>query len=55
MASRLIRVDAEVYERVIQIKARLELATGKPCSAGDAVAFLVAFAPIREPGDDADN
>jgi len=43
MASRVIRVDPEVYEKTLQLKARLEAATGRVCSMGDAVAFLMAM------------
>jgi hypothetical protein len=53
MGSRVIRVDAEVYARVLEAKARLEAATGRVQSMGDTVAFLVAMSapsnPTRDP------
>jgi hypothetical protein len=55
MGSRVIRVDAEVYARVLEAKARLEAATGRVQSMGDTVAFLVAMSMpsdrARDPED----
>ena len=39
----VIRVDPDVYRRVIEIKARLELSTGKPTSMSSAIAFVAAL------------
>jgi hypothetical protein len=55
MGSRVIRVDAEVYAKILEVKARLEAATGRVQSIGDTVAFLVAMSMpsdrAREPED----
>jgi hypothetical protein len=42
--SRVIRVDPEVYEVVVRVKADLEKATGQARSFNDAVALLIALA-----------
>jgi hypothetical protein len=42
--SRVIRVDPEVYEVLLGVKADLEKATGQPRSFTDAVALLIALA-----------
>ena len=39
----IIRVDPEVYRRVVEIKARLESVTGRPISMNNAIAFVVAL------------
>jgi hypothetical protein len=43
MGSRVIRVDTEVYAKILEVKARLEASTAKVCSLGDTLAFLVAM------------
>ncbi len=44
MPSTTIRIDPEVYRRLLEAKARLELSTGKPQSFSATVAFLLAVA-----------
>jgi hypothetical protein len=55
MGSRVIRVDAEVYARILEVKAKLEAATGRVLSMVDTVAFLVAMSMpsdrARDPED----
>ena len=55
MGSHVIRVDGEVYAKILEVKARLEAATGSVVSMGDTVAFLVAMSMpsdrAREPED----
>ena len=41
--SHVIRVDSEVYQAVLDAKARLELATGRVQSMSEAIAFLIAL------------
>jgi hypothetical protein len=48
MSSRIIRVDAEVYAKILEATARLEAATGKMQSVGAAVGFLVAMSELPD-------
>ncbi len=41
--SRVMRVDHEVYGRLLEVKHRLEMATGKVVSISRTCAFLVAL------------
>lgn len=47
-ARRVIRVDEEVYARVLDVRHRLERVTGSVVTMGRTVAFLVA---LRHLGD----
>lgn len=50
MGSRTIRVDTQVYARILEAKALLEAATGRVQSASAALAFLVAMSePANRP------
>jgi hypothetical protein len=44
--SHIVRVDSEVYGLLIRTKALLELATQRPVSFSDAVAFIMALRAI---------
>jgi hypothetical protein len=44
MPSTTIRIDPEVYRLLLESKARLEIATGKPQSFSATVAFLLSQA-----------
>jgi hypothetical protein len=47
----IIRVDSEVYGVLIHAKALLELATGRPISLSDSVAFIMALRGIGGAGN----
>ena len=40
---KVIRVDEEVFAILMDLKVRLEVATGRPCSINRVLAFLVAL------------
>jgi len=42
-ASRIVRVDDEVYRRIVELQARLMLATGRPVSMSAALGFMTAL------------
>ncbi len=44
--SKVIRVDDEVYGRLLETRHRLEIATGRVVTIGATVAFLVALSRL---------